>query len=50
MVTGEGRKEPIELLLDIHRTIMIEIYTMDPTTVLETNEKNERNQGKNTIF
>ena len=46
MVTGEGRKEPIELLLEIHRTIMIEIYTMDPTTVLETNARKPEKQGK----
>ena len=46
MVTGEGRKEPIELLLDIHRTIMIEIYTMDPTNVIQGNARKPGKQGK----
>ena len=51
---GEER-DTVELLLDINCTIMIEIYTMDPTNVIKTNakeksKKNEKVSRKRAIF
>ena len=42
----EGGMHTVELLLDIHCTIMIEIYTMDPTNVIKTNAREpEKKKG-----